>query len=133
MNRLMVINAVGLTGALTDAHPEACPNIRAMAKEGIRLPVEPVIPAVTCPVQATYLTGLMPRDHGIVANGWYFRDLCEVHFWKQSNRLVDGRKIWEAGKARDPNFTSAQLFWWYNMYSTNDFAVTPRPAHGPGG
>ena len=133
MNRLMAINAVGLTGALMDAHPEACPNLRALAKDGVRLQVEPVLPAVTCPVQATYLTGLTPRGHGIVANGWYFRDLCEVHFWKQSNRLVGGRKIWEEGKSRDPRFTSAQLFWWYNMYSANDVAVTPRPAHGPGG
>jgi predicted AlkP superfamily pyrophosphatase or phosphodiesterase len=75
------------------------------------------------------LTGLLPSEHGIVANGWYFRDLAEVHFWKQSNALVGGEKIWETARKRDKNFTSAQLFWWYNMHSGNDVAVTPRPAH----
>jgi predicted AlkP superfamily pyrophosphatase or phosphodiesterase len=46
--------------------------------------VNPVLPAVTCSVQATYLTGKLPNEHGIVANGWYFRDECEVKFWRQS-------------------------------------------------
>ncbi len=61
------------------------------------------------------MTGGLPRDHGIVANGWLFRDLMEVWLWRQSNRLVAGEKIWEAGKRRDPSFTTANLFWWYNM------------------
>jgi predicted AlkP superfamily pyrophosphatase or phosphodiesterase len=26
----------------------------------------------------------LPREHGIVANGWFNRELAEVHFWKQS-------------------------------------------------
>ena len=28
-------------------------------------------PAVTCPAQSCYLTGLPPAQHGIVGNGWY--------------------------------------------------------------
>jgi predicted AlkP superfamily pyrophosphatase or phosphodiesterase len=64
-----------------------------------------------------------------VANGWYFRELAEVGFWKQSNGLVGGEKLWEAARRRDPAFTCAKLFWWYNMYSTADFAVTPRPMY----
>jgi predicted AlkP superfamily pyrophosphatase or phosphodiesterase len=84
---------------------------------------------VTCPVQTTYLTGLLPRDHGIVGNGWYFRDLSEVMFWRQSNRLVAGERLWEAAKRRDPTFTCANMFWWYNMYATADIGVTPRPLY----
>src|SRR5262249_23608419 len=83
----------------------------------------------TCPVQATFTTGRLPREHGCVANGWYFRDLAEVWLWRQSNRLVEGEKVWEAARRMDPGFTCAQLFWWYNMYSSADFAVTPRPAY----
>jgi predicted AlkP superfamily pyrophosphatase or phosphodiesterase len=64
-----------------------------------------------------------------VANGWYFRDLSEVWLWRQSNHLVSGEKVWEAAKRRDPSFTCAKLFWWYNMYATVDFAVTPRPMY----
>ena len=88
-----------------------------------------VAPAVTCPVQSTLLTGLPPSGHGVVANGWYYRDTCEVAFWRQSNRLVAGEKIWEAGRRLDPDFTCAKMFWWFNMYSSADFSATPRPQY----
>jgi predicted AlkP superfamily pyrophosphatase or phosphodiesterase len=91
--------------------------------------VKPIIPAVTCSVQATYLTGKMPDEHGIVANGWYFRDECEVKFWRQSNKLVQAPSMWDMAKAIDPTFTCANLFWWYNMYSSVDYAITPRPMY----
>ena len=86
-------------------------------------------PAVTCSVQSTLLTGLPPSGHGIVANGWYFRDLSEIWLWRQSNHLVAGEKIWEAARARDPKFTCAKMFWWYNMYSSADWSATPRPMY----
>ena len=40
-----------------------------------------------------------------------------------------GEKIWDAGKARDPDFTCAKMFWWYNMYATADWSATPRPMY----
>jgi predicted AlkP superfamily pyrophosphatase or phosphodiesterase len=129
MTPLLVLNIVGLTRELLQEHPESAKNILALSEEGDYTLLGTVLPAVTCTVQSTFLTGTLPREHGIVANGWYFRELAEVHFWKQSNALVEGKKIWHEAKKRDPGFTSAQLFWWYNMYSGNDIAVTPRPAH----
>jgi predicted AlkP superfamily pyrophosphatase or phosphodiesterase len=87
------------------------------------------MPAVTCSAQATYLTGKHPSEHGIVANGWYFRDECEVKFWRQSNQLVQAPKVWDMARKLDPTFTCANLFWWYNMYSSVDYAVTPRPMY----
>ncbi|MEI6233154.1 MAG: nucleotide pyrophosphatase/phosphodiesterase family protein [Planctomycetota bacterium] len=129
MTPLLVLNVVGLTRALMRKYPASCKNMSALANDGSSTLLGTVLPAVTCTVQSTFLTGLAPRDHGIVANGWYFRDLAEVHFWKQSNALVHGSKIWHDAKKRNSSFTSAQLFWWYNMYSKNDVAVTPRPAH----
>ena len=75
------------------------------------------------------LTGMLPRDHGIVGNGWYFRELAEVWLWRQSNRLVAGEKVWEAARRRLPGFTCAKLFWWYNMHSSADWSVTPRPTY----
>jgi predicted AlkP superfamily pyrophosphatase or phosphodiesterase len=62
-----------------------------------------------------------------VGNGWYDREDCEIKFWKQSNKLVHAEKIWERAKKVDAAFTCAKMFWWYNMYSSADFAVTPRP------
>ncbi len=130
---LLVLNVVGLTRSLLARFPGRARAIEGLAKEGASATLGTVLPAVTCSVQSTFLTGLMPRDHGIVANGWYFRELAEVHFWKQSNHLVSGEKLWQTARRRDPAFTSAQICWWYNMYSTNDCAVTMRPYEGGGG
>ncbi|HUG92526.1 MAG TPA: alkaline phosphatase family protein [Planctomycetaceae bacterium] len=123
---LVVINVVGLTHEMLG--PDA-PNIRALADAGFARPMGTVLPAVTCSAQSTLLTGLLPREHGIVANGWYFRDLAEVLFWRQSNRLVHGERIYEAGRKRDPGYTTAKLFWWYNMYAPVEWSLTPRPGY----
>jgi predicted AlkP superfamily pyrophosphatase or phosphodiesterase len=125
MTPTLVLNVVGLTPALLGS----APNLQALAQQGAMRPLQTVLPAVTTTVQSTMLTGVLPRDHGIVANGWYFRDLSEVWLWRQSNRLVGGEKVWETAKRRDPAFTCAQLFWWYNMYSSADVSITPRPMY----
>jgi len=121
-----VINVVGLTPALIGSDT---PNLRALAHDGSIGPIRDVLPAVTCTAQATYLTGTLPKDHGIVGNGWYFRDLAQVMFWRQSNQLVAGEKVWETARRRDPAVTCANMFWWYNMYSSADWSVTPRPIY----
>jgi predicted AlkP superfamily pyrophosphatase or phosphodiesterase len=126
MRRTLVLDVVGLSPGLLGEHT---PNLTAFARLGGTRPLRTVTPAVTCTVQSTLLTGLPPSGHGAVANGWYFRELAEVGFWKQSNALVGGEKLWEAARRRDPTFTCAQLFWWFNMYSTADLAVTPRPMY----
>jgi len=121
-----VINIVALSSSLIGAHT---PRIAAFAASGRVQRLTPVLPAVTCCVQSSMLTGLPPREHGIVGNGWYDRTLCEVQFWKQSNRLVSGEKVWETARRRDPSITCANMFWWFNMYATADFSVTPRPQY----
>ncbi|WP_437279904.1 nucleotide pyrophosphatase/phosphodiesterase family protein [Sorangium sp. So ce375] len=126
MHRTVVLNVVGLTGELLG---DATPNLKRLAGEGAMRPLQTVLPAVTCTVQSTFTTGLMPSGHGCVANGWYFRDIAEVNLWRQANQLVTGEKIWDTARRRDPAFTCAKLFWWYNMYSSADYAVTPRPIY----
>ena len=125
-----VINVVGLTPALIG---NDTPNLRALAHDGSIGPIRAGLPAVTCTAQATYLTGTLPKDHGIVGNGWYFRDLAQVMFWRQSNQLVGGEKVWETARRRDPAVTCANMFWWYNMYSSADWSVTPRPIYAADG
>jgi len=126
MHRTVVLLVVGLTPKLVGEHT---PNLAALAQAGAMRPLRTVLPAVTCSVQSSLVTGLEPSGHGIVANGWYFRDQAEVHLWRQSNHLVAGEKIWDAGRRRDPAFTCAKMFWWYNMYSSADFSATPRPMY----
>lgn len=126
MRRTVVLNVVGLTEALIG---EPTPHLRRFREAGSFARIVPAFPAVTCTAQANYLTGRRPCDHGIVSNGWYHRELAEVHFWKQSNHLVTAPKLWEILRGRDPAFTCAKLFWWFNMYSTADYSITPRPMY----
>ena len=126
MHPTLVILAVGLTPALIGAHT---PNLQRLASRGGMRRLRSVTPAVTCSVQSTLLTGSMPSEHGIVANGWYFRDLAEVWLWRQSNKLVTGEMVWDAARKLDSSFTCAQMFWWYNMYSSADWSATPRPMY----
>jgi predicted AlkP superfamily pyrophosphatase or phosphodiesterase len=126
MQSTLVILAVGLTPALVGEHT---PNLQRLVKRGGMRALHTVTPAVTCSAQSTLLTGLMPSEHGIVANGWYFRDLSEVWLWRQSNKLVHGEMIWDAARKLDPAFTCAQMFWWYNMYGSADWSATPRPMY----
>lgn len=126
MIRTAILNVVGLTPRLIGEHT---PKIRAFMERSQSTLIEPVVPAVTCTAQATYVTGRMPREHGIVANGWYDRDYAEHRFWKQPEQLVQAEKLWDMLRKRDREFTCAKVFWWYNMHSTADFAVTPRPLY----
>ncbi len=126
MKKTAVLNVVGLTPSLIGEHT---PFLNKWSKLGKTVSIVPPLPAVTCTSQSTFLTGTAPSVHGIVGNGWYFREECEVKFWRQSNHLVQGKKIWEIAKEKNPEFTCANLFWWYNMYSGVDYSVTPRPQY----
>ena len=130
MKKNALINVVGLSKKLLGPHT---PFLSKWIRDKTVATVDPILPSVTCSVQSTYLTGKMPKDHGIVANGWYFRDECEVKLWRQSNKLVQAPKIWDLAKEKDSSFTCANMFWWYNMYSSVDYSVTPRPQYRANG
>ncbi|HEY1490522.1 MAG TPA: nucleotide pyrophosphatase/phosphodiesterase family protein, partial [Verrucomicrobiae bacterium] len=135
MNRLAVINVVGLTESLIGDHT---PHIAAFRQRNALAHIAPAFPAVTCTAQSNYLTGNTPAQHGIVGNGWFDRELAEVQFWKQSNHIVHGPKIWDAFHERFNDsairrFTTANCFWWFNMYSSVDYAITPRPIYRANG
>jgi len=127
MARLAVINVVGLSPRLLDSG--RMPRLAKLAATGQLRSIRPTFPAVTCTAQSAYLTGQRPREHGIVANGWHDRDLGEHQFWKQSNRMVQGQKIWHSLREMKPAATVAQLFWWFNMHADVDWSITPRPLY----
>jgi predicted AlkP superfamily pyrophosphatase or phosphodiesterase len=124
--RLAVINVVGLSESLLGPHT---PGLAAFARKHGRQSYAPSFPAVTCTAQSSMVTGAPVSQHGIVGNGWYDRESAEVRFWKQSNRLVRGEKLWDALRREIPGFTCAKLFWWFNMHSSADFSITPRPLY----
>ncbi|HLN29198.1 MAG TPA: alkaline phosphatase family protein [Gemmataceae bacterium] len=130
---LIVLNAVGLTPRLL----EYAPRLRALAGKGWLRPLQEVLPAVTCTAQASILTGCTPAGHGIVGNGWLWRDTGEVRFWQQSNRLLDAEPIYQsvrrARQERGLPFRCAKLFWWFNQGAAVDISVTPKPYYGADG
>lgn len=124
--RAAVINVVGLSRSLLGTQ---MPGLTRFAEKNGLQTYGPAFPAVTCTAQSSIVTGTSPGEHGAVANGWYDRENAEVRFWKQSNHLVRGEKLWDKLRREVPGFTCAKLFWWYNMYSTADFSITPRPLY----
>jgi predicted AlkP superfamily pyrophosphatase or phosphodiesterase len=126
MQKTVVIDVVGLTSGLIGEHT---PFLKQWSDAAKVAHIEPVLPAVTCSAQMTYATGKLPSEHGIVGNGWYYKDVSEIKFWHQSNKLVQSPMIWEALKEKDPSFTCSYMFWWFNMYANVDFSVTPRPQY----
>jgi predicted AlkP superfamily pyrophosphatase or phosphodiesterase len=125
MTRVVVLDVVGLTPRLL-AH---MPRLRQLAGRGFQAPLRTVLPAVTCPVQSTFLTGETPAGHGVVGNGWFFRDLGEVLLWRQHHALVGGEKVWQAARRSNPGFTVANVCWWYAMGADVNWTVTPRPVY----
>ncbi|MEU1233199.1 nucleotide pyrophosphatase/phosphodiesterase family protein [Micromonospora aurantiaca] len=123
--RLVVLDVVGLTPRLL-AH---MPRLRAVADAGFAAELGTVLPAVTCSAQSTFLTGELPAGHGVVGNGWYFRDLGEVLLWRQHNGLVGGEKVWQAARRVEPGYRVANVCWWYAMGADVDWTVTPRPVY----
>lgn len=126
--RTAVLNIVGLSRSLLG---DDTPFLKKWAEKKGSTSFKPAFPALTCTAQSSYLTGKSEGEHGIVGNGWYDREAAEIKFWKQSNHLVHGQKIWESLREKLPRakFTCAKMFWWYNMYSSADFSATPRPLY----
>ena len=121
------------SSSTSSASPPACSTTcrtsTPSAEAGSRAPLGTVLPAVTCAAQSTFLTGTTPAEHGIVGNGWYFRDLGDVLLWRQHNGLVDGDKLWDAARRAHPGYTVANICWWYAMGADTDWTVTPRPVY----
>ncbi|QEF96372.1 Type I phosphodiesterase / nucleotide pyrophosphatase [Stieleria maiorica] len=129
MDRVCVINVVGLTARLLADAPAirslaGNPSRDALAAGGKNfMPWTSPLPAVTCTSQATMLTGLAPRDHGVVGNGWYYRETQEIRFWQQARSLVQGPAFYDG-------FETAKMFWWFNQSSTARYSCTPKPHYG---
>src|SRR5436305_8756517 len=133
MQPLLLLDTIGLTARLLPG----APRLHALAKAGWQRPLREVVPAVTCTAQATLLTGQPPQGHGIVGNGWLYRDTGEVRFWQQSNRLLQAEPVYQTARRRAAErgrpFRCAKLFWWFNQGAAVDVSVTPKPHYGADG
>lgn len=126
MAKLLVIEVAGLGWDLAERH--GLPGLDGALAPA---PLKPCFPAVTCTAQATFRTGLPPRDHGVVCNGRMDRRACRVDFWNQSARLVDGPRLWDA--ARSAGLRVGMMFWQQSLGEAADLVLSPAPIHCHGG
>lgn len=111
----------------------AMPELAKLTAGGQVAELVPSFPCVTCPVQANMTTGTLARDHGVVANGFYFRDTGRIEMWTSPNDCITRPQIWESLAAHDAGLTSAVWFPLHSKKSKANYVCTPAPIHNPDG
>jgi len=109
------------------------PKLQALTQQGASAPLVPSFPAVTLSVETNIMTGVLPVDHGVVANGWYQRDKQEVELWTMGNEAIQKPQIWDILKQHDSSLTSAVWFPMLSKRCSADFVCMPAPVHNPDG
>ncbi len=112
---------------------ERMPNLRALGHDGGPSTLETHFPCVTWPSQATLLTGKLPHDHGIVANGFYWRETDRVEMWTAGNEIIEAPQIWDRLRDIHPEITSAVWFPMLSKGCSADLICMPAPIHNPDG
>jgi hypothetical protein len=109
------------------------PRLNQLVGKGARATLVPSFPAVTCPVQANMTTGKLPNEHGVIANGFYYRDKHEVEMWTAWNECIGQPQLWETLARHYPNLTSAVWFPLHSKGCSANYVCTPAPIHNPDG
>ena len=108
-------------------------NLRSLTACGAIADLTPSFPCVTCPVQTNMTTGRGPSEHGVVANGFYWREKHQVEMWTAPNDCIERPQIWDLLSHHGRGLSSAV---WFPMHSKGceaDFVCTPAPIHNPDG
>lgn len=111
----------------------AMPALARLAAGGDAIDLVPSFPCVTCPVQANMTTGTLPREHGVVANGFYWREKREVEMWTAWNDCIGRPQIWDTLHQHDASIRSAVWFALHSKGCGADLICTPAPIHNPDG
>lgn len=120
MQQTVILNISGLTSRWL----ASTPFLSVWARRGKIATIRSTLPCVERTMQATYLTGKYPSGHGIVGNGWYFRNECVIRMNPSATPLVQAPKLWEIAQRENPDFTCACLFWHLTRYATCRYWLT---------
>ena len=111
----------------------AMPNLTRLMAGGDRATLVPSFPAVTWPVEANMLTGKLPAEHGVIGNGFFWRDTNQVEMWTAWNDKIQQPQIWDLLHRHDASLTSAAWFPMLSKGSGADYICMPKPVHNPDG
>jgi len=126
---VVLLSVPGLRGKDVDLMP----RLRGLVAGGDWAELAPSFPAVTCPVQANMTTGLPPSGHGVIANGFYWRDRRTVEMWTSPNDCIERPQLWDILHEQSPGTTSAVWFPLHSKHCGADYVCTPAPVHNPDG
>jgi predicted AlkP superfamily pyrophosphatase or phosphodiesterase len=118
---------------LREKDVEAMPRLCELTAGGEIADLRPSFPAVTCSVQANMTTGWLPRDHGIVANGLYWRERRQVEMWTAPNDCIERLQVWDLLSHATGGLKSAVWFPLHSQGCEADYVCTPAPIHNPDG
>jgi len=127
--KLILLSIPGLRHKDLSSMPKLC----GLTDAGSFATLQPSFPCVTCPVQANMTTGKRPDGHGVVANGFFWRDKGQVEMWTSPNDCIDSPQIWDLISHHPDEPTSAVWFPLHSKMSEADYVCTPAPIHNPDG
>ena len=107
------------------------PGLKVLCDSGSQSRIEHSFPCVTWPSQAAVLTGKAPESHGVIANGFYWRDNQKVEMWTAWNEVIQQPQIWDVLKEQKKSSLA-----WFPMLSKGcgaDYVCMPAPVHKPDG
>ena len=124
MKRVAVINISGLS---VDLIRNFTPRLNSWLSTVSCAPIQASFPVLSPSMQASFLTGSWPTDHGVVGNGWYEADQGLIHWQFPSGRLVQRPGIWQRMKARHKDFRCALIGWQHYFQDQCDVVVGFKP------
>ena len=107
------------------------PHAQKLFANGKQTRLSNSFPAVTWPSQSNMLTGTTAKEHGVVANGFFWREENKVEMWTAWNEVIQQPQLWDV--LREQGITSAA---WFPMLSKGcgaDYVCMPAPIHKPDG
>lgn len=109
------------------------PNLSRLTEQGDKASLAASFPAVTWSVETNMLTGRLADEHGVIGNGFYWRDTHEVEMWTAWNDKILRPQIWDTLHQHNPKLTSAVWFPMLSKGSGADYICMPKPVHNPDG
>ncbi len=109
------------------------PKLRDLVRGGEQATLIPSFPCVTCPVQANMTTGKLPAQHGVVANGFYWRDKKRVEMWTAWNDCILVPQVWDILGQHNEELKTVVWFPLHSKGCNADLICTPAPIHNPDG
>ncbi len=119
--------------ALREKDVAVMPKLRSLMAGGGIANLKPSFPCVTCTVQTNMTTGVTPAEHGVVGNGFYWREKRKVEMWTAPNDCVERPQLWDLLSHHGRGLSSAIWFPMHSKGAEADFICTPAPIHNPDG